>query len=115
MATSDSSLIITPATRVTRAVGLLAVVQLDNRDDIGDRADEGADDRLHHYDITVDDAFAGGLEPADVHRGAFGAGRKNGRKPFVAALLALAHKVFVLARRRPPFGGIEVGQDAQLG
>src|SRR5580698_1060762 len=97
------------------AVGLLAIVEFDNRDDIRDRADKGADDRLHHYYVTVDGALACGLEPAYVHRRALRASRKDGREPFVPARLALAHQVLVLAGAGPPFDGIEVGQDAQLG
>src|SRR5271156_1705188 len=71
------------------AVRLMAIVQFDDSDQIGDSADESPKNRLSHNDVAVDHALTGSLEPADIHRSAFATSGNRRRKPFMPALVAL--------------------------
>src|SRR5215469_11377817 len=95
-------------------VSLPAIIEFNDRNHVGDRTHERSDNRLYHDHVAVDHSLARGLEPSDIHGGAFVAGGNVGWEPFVATPLALPHQVLVLTRGVPPFAGIRVGQDAKL-
>jgi hypothetical protein len=78
IATSDSSLTMTPATRVTVPSSSWQSSSSIHRDDIGHSVNEGADDRLHHNDVAMDDTLAPvsnhptSIEVHLLHAGMFG-------------------------------------------
>src|SRR5579883_776276 len=87
-----------------------ALLELDERDDVGDLVGEDRIDRMGRDDPAVDGAAAARLEPAGLRRLALGAHRA-GRPAGRAAGLAARHEEAALRAAVPERPGVEVGLD----